>query len=117
MLSSSLREKRHYLAIEILAESSLSTEQAKKVILAAIKDFLGSSEAAVAGAQVIGLHTQREKKYGLFALRGILSVNRKKVMKCSAALALLSAIDGKKASCTVRGVSGTLRKLREKFLK
>ncbi len=117
MLSSSLREKKHYLALELLAESQISTEEARKALFGAIKDFLGSSELAAAGPQIIELKPLREKRYGLFAARGILSVNRKKVIKVRAALSLLSEIGGKKASCTVRGVSGTLRKLREKFLR
>lgn len=116
MLSSSLREKRHYLAIELLAEAALSPEQAKNALQSAVKDFLGAHEAASAGMQIIELRAQKEKKYGLFAMRGILSVNRKKVLKARAALVLLKEIGGGKALCTVRGVSGTLRKLREKFL-
>ena len=117
MLSSSLREKRHYLAFELLSEASLSQDQAKNALQSAIRDFLGSHEAASAGMQIIELKSLKEKKYGLFALRGILSVNRKKVIKARAALTLLKEIGSKKASCTVRGVSGTLRALREKFLK
>ncbi|HIH18187.1 MAG TPA: hypothetical protein HA282_05050 [Nanoarchaeota archaeon] len=120
MLSSSLREKRHYLALELLSEASLSQDQARNALQSAVKDFLGSAEAGTAGMQIIELKPLKEKggkKYGLFVMRGILSINRKKVLKTRAALSLISEIGGKKASCTVLGVSGTLRALREKFLK
>ncbi len=115
MLPATLREKRHYLAIEILSKNRLQFKEVKEELEKAVKEFLGY-ETAKAGMQTIELKHSGEK-YGYSAMNGILSVNRKYVLKTKASLVLLKEIKGNKASCRVKGVSGTIKKLREKFLK
>ena len=115
MLPPSLREKRHYLAIEILSKEKLQVLDVRAAIENSVGGFLGSRDAAKAGLQILELD-HAENRYGFSAMQGILSVNRKSVLKARAALALLKDVGGKKASCRVRGVSGTLKRLKEKFL-
>lgn len=114
MLIPTLREKRHYLALEILSKSKLTLSEAKQALEEAVISFLGSQEAAKAGLRVLEL--KEASKHDLYALKGIASVNRKYDKKAKASLALLSEINGKKSSCNVKGVSGTIKRLREKFL-
>ena len=114
MLSPSLREKRHYLAIEILSKENPQASDVRKALEEVTRGFLGSREAAKAGLQVLDL-SYTEDRHGLSAMQGFLSVNRKSVIKVRASLALLTEIKGKKASCLVKGVSGTIKRLREKF--
>ncbi|MBU2496430.1 MAG: ribonuclease P protein component 2 [Nanoarchaeota archaeon] len=115
MLPPTLREKRHYLAIEILSKNRLQFKEVKEALEIVIKEFLGY-ETAKAGMQTIELKHSGEK-YGYSSMQGILSVDRKYVLKTKASLVLLKEINGIKASCRIKGVSGTIKKLREKFLK
>ena len=109
-----LREKRHYIAVEVLSKSILSEQEIKKAIYTSISEFLGY-EAARAGMHFIEFDNVKPK-YDMQTFECILSINRKYDLKVKAALALLSEINGKPASCRVLGVSGTLKRLREKFL-
>ncbi len=115
MLPPSLREKRHYLAIQILSIGKPQFKEVKKELESVVSSFLGSQEAAKAGLQILELN-RTEKMHDLFVMRGILSVNRKSVLNVKAALTLLKDIAGNRASCRVKGVSGTIKRLREKFL-
>ena len=115
MLPPTLREKRHYLAIEVLSKEKLQVLDVRAALDNSVGGFLGSREAAKAGLQILELD-HAENRYSLSVMHGILSVNRKSVLKVRAALALLKDVAGKRALCRVKGVSGTLKRLREKFL-
>jgi len=114
MLPPTLKEKRHYLAIEILSKARLHFKQVKVFLNKTVRDFLGH-ETAKAGLQILEL-THADEKYNLQVMQGILSVNRKYVLKIKAALSLLKEINNHQSAVRVLGVSGTLKKLREKFL-
>lgn len=114
MLKPSMREKRHYLAIEIISKGKLPSEDVHNALFSAVKGFLGQTMTARAGMQILELNSVAKEQF--FIVRGILSINRKYVTAVRASLALLSEINGNKASCRVKGVSGTIKKLREKFL-
>lgn len=105
------------MALELYSKGKLSVQEAREALERAISGFLGASEAAKAGMQIIELIKVKEaENHKDLAARGILSINRKYALKVRAALVLLKEIEGKQVMARVRGVSGTLRKLREKFL-
>ena len=110
-----MRERKHYLAIEIFSERELNSKSIGYILEIHVREMLGSTEAAKAGLQVLEISPASDKQ-GLFTVKGILSVDRKSTLKARAALALIKEIDGIKASCHVKGISGTIKRLREKFL-
>lgn len=110
-----LREKRHYLAIEILSSKNIDEKDVRIAIHKAVNLFLGY-ESALAGVKILELKSGK-KKYDLKSFKGILSVNRKYDLKVKASLAVFSQIKEIKIMSRIIGVSGTLKRLREKFLR
>ncbi len=102
----SLREKKRYIAFEVMSQGT-SLAEAKTAILSRMATFLG--EYGMAKAGVIFLKDWKGNK-------GIFRVASPEVDKAKAALALVKEINGKKASVRSLGTSGTLEKLRSKYL-
>ena len=95
----SLREKRHYLVLELKIKNK---EKVAKIIDKAILSFIGQFGYAKAGPMVVKLK-QNNSCYC------ILSVNRKQVDLVKTALSFA------KVKCL--GISGTIRKAEAHFLK
>ena len=96
-LSPSLREKRHYLVVIV------NNDNAEKIIKDAILSYLGTWGFAKAGPQIIETGTSKGKKYA------ILSVITKWQEHAKACIALTG-------KCKIIGISGTIKKAREKWL-
>ena len=92
-LKPSLREKRHYLVV--LAEND-------KIVRDAILSYLGEWGLASSGAQIAETGQAKGKNYT------IVSVTTKWQSNVNAALAL--------KNLRVIGISGTMKKAKEKFL-
>ncbi|PIU76224.1 hypothetical protein COS75_00180 [Candidatus Pacearchaeota archaeon CG06_land_8_20_14_3_00_35_12] len=99
-----LREKRHYLLIKV--ESSGPEKEIKKEIDNSILRFLGILGYAKAGPKIIAVTSKNNNSYI------ILSILTKYVDSAKASIALI-----KEFQCRCIGVSGTIKKLREKFFK
>ena len=98
----SLKEKRHYLLIKI----SANAKEAKKLAENALMRFLGILGYAKAGPKIISVSEKKDFSYI------ILSITTKYVDSAKASIALI-----KEFSPRCIGVSGTIKKLKEKFLK
>ncbi len=109
MLPSTLREKKHYLSVEIVSEEEISENDVRQEILDSCRSFLGLLEFARAGISIISSR-KSGKKFSL-----VLVTDRKYVTKVRAALILISEVNGKKVMIQTKGVSGTLKRLRQKF--
>ena len=108
----SLREKKRYLAYEVISESRFYDAFAvNKAILEAAKDFLGISVMSRAGILPIN------DKWNAALQRGIMRVNNKHVDDLKASLIFVKNIEGKDAIVRSVGASGILRKAQQKYLK
>ncbi len=101
----SLREKKRYLAFEILSKSRIKgAEGVSKAIWHGMLSFNGAKGAAQAGIQVL------PEKYNTEFQKGIIRVNNKYVDSLKAGLATIQDIDGVPAIVRSTGVSGSLKK-------
>lgn len=107
----SLREKKRYLAFEILSEAKIEDFNAvSNAIWAKSLEFLGEFGCAKAG--IIVMHD----KYDRESQKGLLKVSNKSLNEVKAAIALIDTINGKKAIVRTTGVSGILRKAQERYI-
>jgi len=106
----SLREKKRYLAFEIVSESKIDDFSAvSSQIMVSSKTLIGEIEAAKAGIIVMGDKWNKSKQ------RGIVKVGTKHLKALIASLVMIDKINGKKAMAKSLGVSGMLKKA-EKFI-
>ena len=99
----SLREKKRYIAYEVLAEKALRREAITGAINQGLLRFLGELGCAKAGILFI---ENKENK-------GMLKVNNQMVDQIKAGLSLIKDINGEKVIIKTTKVSGTLAKLRK----
>jgi ribonuclease P/MRP protein subunit POP5 len=110
LLLPSLREKKRYLAFEIVSKSKIDDFSAvSSQIMDSSIELLGVSEAAKAGIIVMAERWDKQNQ------RGMIKVGNKHLRGLVASMALIDEIEGKKAMARSLGVSGTLKKA-EKFI-
>lgn len=98
-----LKEKKRYLAFEIVSKSEIGNSNlAKAEILAKSKEFLGVLGSAKAGIQIL--------KYNKDSQKGIIRVNHNHVDHLRSALMFIDKIDNKNTTVKTIGVSGILKK-------
>lgn len=108
----SLREKKRYLAYEVISKNRFYDVFAvNKAILDGAKDFLGDSGMSRAGILPIN------DKWNADLQRGIMRVNNKHVDNLKASLIFVKNIEGKEVVVKSVGASGILRKAQQKYLK
>lgn len=103
----SLREKKRYLAFEVVAKRALNLEDVRKAVYASLLQFLG--EFGFARAGVMMLEIWKDNK-------GVVKVNHKHVDSVKAGLTLISNVGNEPVVVRTLGVSGILKKVRGKFL-
>lgn len=108
VLKQSARGKERYVAFEIEG-GRLNDAEAKIAVYSGINSFLGEGGAAVANARVVFFDEIGQK--------GILKCERGEVERVKSALALITNFREKELHVRALGVSGTVRKGKEKFLK
>lgn len=107
----SLREKKRYLAYEIISNSRFNDAvSVNKAILDAANEFLGNLGMAHAG--MIPLNDKWNGK----TQRGIIRVNNKHVDELKASLIFVKKIEGKDVIVKSIGASGILKKAQQKYL-
>lgn len=110
-LKPSLREKKRYVAFEIISEKPLlDFKKVSASIWQSILSYLGSYGAANAGVWILS------DKYNPETQRGLLRVNRKEVEKLKGSFVFIDNIDGTKVIVRSLGVSGILKKAESKYL-
>ena len=103
----SLREKKRYLAFEIISEEKLSRYAVFKTLKQKISQVLGVFESANAG--IMFLHD----KYNPEKQTGILKVNYKYLDKVKASFCFVNKIENKNVIVRSLGASGMLNKALE----
>lgn len=107
----SFREKKRYLAFEILSKDKSSFAAVKDAILTSCSQFLGTLGMAKAGIIILGDKFSKEKQ------KGLIKVNNKYVNELKASLALIKTMDKKSTIIKSLGVSGMLTKAENKYIK
>lgn len=104
----SLREKKRYIVYEVRSEKTLSFKEVKQELEKKMTQFLGELGYGRAGVMVIDLWE---------ANKGIIKANPKHVDEVKTAIALVERIGNQKVIVKSVGVSGILKKAKNKFLK
>jgi ribonuclease P/MRP protein subunit POP5 len=107
-LPPTLRDKNRYIAFEIIGERPFKKEEVKRKIWEASLEFLGVLGSARAKPWFISFDEKSQ--------RGIVRVERTHVEELRLALTLIRDINGSKALFRTLGVSGTIKRLKRKFL-
>ncbi len=106
-LAPSLRERKRFVAYEIISEDSLG-KGVSQILVDEVKDKLGVFDTAQAGILDIEYHPENQE--------GILRVSHDMVDKVRTAMALTRGVKGKQVVPRVKGLSGNLKKAREKYI-
>ncbi|MFT4344035.1 MAG: Rpp14/Pop5 family protein [Candidatus Woesearchaeota archaeon] len=107
-LRPSMKEKKRYIVVRIASEKSIDPDDFVHVVDEACKKFLGILYYGKAGILVLKNQTT--------SIYSIIRVNHLYVPHVTVALQLIKEIKGIPVSCDVIGVSGILKKAREKFI-
>ena len=120
----SLREKKRYLAFELVSKTKLPFSKVKRAILDSCQAYLGQLGMAKAGIIILGdiMKTKgfQDTKNPRFLRefidqRGLVKVNNKYVNELKASLTLVRDIDKKQVIFKSLGVSGMLNKAAKKL--
>lgn len=107
----SLREKKRYIAFEVLSEKKLSNElPVRAAIMGQSLEYLGYSRVSESGIAFLS------DQFDVPHQRGILRVSHRYLDSARCILAMIREIDGKKAMVRSIGVSGILKKTRERYI-
>ena len=106
-LSPSLKEKKRYLVYEIISEDELDKNPSKEIVKK-LTSLLGIFDSAKAGMQSV----QYDKK----TQRGVLRVAHTELEKLKTTLALVNKIKDQDVLIRTVGVSGILKKARNKYI-
>ncbi len=107
-LPPTLRDKHRYIAFQLIGERTFKKDEVKRAIWEASLSTLGVLGSARAKPWFISFDEKTQT--------GIVRVDRKHVEDLRLALTLLTEINGSKAIFRTLGVSGTMRRLKRKFL-
>src|SRR3989344_3994994 len=108
----SLREKKRYLAFEVISKSRISSFDAvSNAIWQSCIQFMGQLGTAKAGIMPL------ENKWNSEMQRGIIKVGNKYVNHVKSAFVFASKIEGKDVIFRSLGVSGILNKAESRFIK
>lgn len=105
----SLRERNRYIAFELTSEGKLPREDVVGGMWSSLLSSLGTLGASKTGFWFMDWIPEKSV--------GVIKVNHGSVEDVRAALALAANIKGKPVVFHVLGVSGTLKKAREKYVK
>ncbi|OYT32649.1 hypothetical protein DRJ22_03800 [Candidatus Woesearchaeota archaeon] len=108
----SLKEKKRYLVFEIISKSKI--KQAAKlpeIFLKAVKNFIGELGTAGMGFRYL------KENYTADMQRGMIRVNHNYVNELKSSLALIKEIERQPAIVKSVGVSGIIKKAKQKYLK
>ncbi|MBW2963173.1 hypothetical protein KY306_00150 [Candidatus Woesearchaeota archaeon] len=105
----SLKEKKRYVAFEVISKEKFSFNQVKKAVDEALLKYIGLLGAGKAGMQIL------PEKYN--QNRGLIRINHKFTDYLKASFALISKINNQKVVVRSLGTSGILKKAEHKYLR
>jgi len=103
----SLKEKRRYVAFEVISKKGLSFNEVKESIIKRYKEFFGIIGLSKASIEV--LNEWKDNK-------GIIKVNNKNLDELKSSLVLIKTINNQKVIVRCIGVSGIIKKLKNKYM-
>ncbi|MBS3147309.1 hypothetical protein J4219_00325 [Candidatus Woesearchaeota archaeon] len=110
-LSPTLKEKKRYLAFEILSEGKIKAfSEVSKAIWASVLQFVGTKGAARLGIKLFS------EKYNSEAQKGLIRVIHTGLDELKASLALITSIDQHQVIVRSIGASGILAKAEKNYL-
>jgi ribonuclease P/MRP protein subunit POP5 len=101
-----LREKKRYLAFEVMSERTLNRQELVREILNSMMSIFGDKGTSEINPSLMSF----DGKYG------ILRCEREKRVETRAGLACINNIHGIRVSIFVLGISGTIKGATEKFI-
>ena len=101
-----LREKKRYIAFEIMSEKTMNRQELVREILNSMISIYGDKGASEINPSLMSF----DGKYG------ILRCEREKRVETRAGLACINNIHGIRVSILVLGISGTIKGATEKFI-
>ena len=101
-----LREKKRYMAFEVMSEQSITRSDLSLEIVNSIYSLFGDTGTCQINAALLSY----DGKYG------IVRCEREKTTDTRAALACINRIHGSRVSILVLGISGTVKGAIEKFI-
>ena len=104
----SLKEKKRYVVFDVISDSKINADELVNCINKRCFEFMGILHFAKAGVLILKNQFSDHK--------GMLRVNHKYVDHIKAALMMITKINNKKVNIRAIGVSGILKKAREKFV-
>lgn len=131
-LKPSLKERKRFVVFELVSEKELSHSDIVSSINKVCLDFMGILHSGKAGVmvlrnQLLTVNTAKAAKTTKAAkaaktdksnaVRGIIKVNHKYVDYVKASLMMIKEINKTKANVNTVGVSGILKKAKDKFMK
>jgi len=108
-LPPTLRERNRYMVFALECEKPVKSKDVSQAIYTTATRFLGELGASKVSLRFI--EYDEKKKLG------IIKVNHKSVDEARAVLVVLKEIAGAKVAAQTLGVSGTIKKAREKWAK
>ena len=99
----SLKEKKRYVAFEIINDKSLNQKNIEKAIYDGCQSFLGNLNYSKAGINILSEKGDNKT--------GVIRVNNKYTDHVKSALMMIREINGKKVIVKSTKVSGILKKL------
>ncbi len=107
----SLRERKRYLAFEIISETPIENFGAvSRSITGTALEFIGELGCAEAGMMIL------KDKYDSANQRGLIRVNNKSLDKLRASLALIQQVGGQDVIVRSVGTSGIIKKAINKYI-
>ncbi len=103
-----LKERNRYIAFESISDSGFSRNDVVKAVWNSILNFFGEMGASRTSLWVMDWDEKKQK--------GILKANHRGVDTVRTSLALVEGINGHKVIFNVLGISGTIKKARERYL-
>ena len=104
-----LREKKRYLAFEIITGTKISFDEISKSINKTVLEFLGTLGASKAGIIIMKDKYRKQK--------GLIRVSHRHVNQLKSALMFITKINNKNVIVKSVGVSGILKKAEAKYLR
>lgn len=103
-----LKERNRYIAFESISDSNFSRGDVIDAIWNSMLNFFGEIVTGKTGLWVMDWDEKKQK--------GVLKANHKSIETVRTSLALVEGINGHRVIFNVLGVSGTIKKAREKYI-
>ncbi|MEE9474090.1 MAG: Rpp14/Pop5 family protein [Candidatus Hydrothermarchaeaceae archaeon] len=107
-LPPTLREKKRYVAFKVGSDEPIKKEEITRAVWIQALSLLGEIQTSSLGIRVL--------YYSESAQEGFLVCRNEDLWKVEAVLVLIGEINEKRVHVCVRGVSGTIKALKRKFL-